>query len=106
KQFIMMTRSKTMEPSSGVNLERFLASYAAHGAYQLAPAVIVDERSKPDFLIEYALQLRTLHVRDAWQVGLHDPDIVGLAPTDDPIIPGGDVEVPVREALAWLRRRR
>jgi len=106
KQFIMMTRSNTMGPSSGVNLERFLASYAARRAYQLAPAVILDERSKPDFLIEYALQLRTLHVRDGWQVGLHDPDIAGLAPSDDPIIPDGDAEVPVREALAWLRTRR
>ena len=46
---------------------------------------------------------RELNVRDAWQIGRNDPDVVGIREDDDPIVPDGQQNAPVLEVLRWLQ---
>jgi hypothetical protein len=46
------------------------------------------------------------NVRDAWQVGRHDPDTTGIREDDNPIIPSkNEKDAPVLEVLGMLRAR-
>ena len=99
----MVSRCNTMAPTSDANLQRFLGSYEAAGRYYLAGAVITDERSRPVPVSDVYIAKRELNVRDAWQIGRNNPDVVGIREDDDPIIPAGEQDAPVLEVMRWLQ---
>jgi hypothetical protein len=104
KFVVMMSRVNQMDPTSSANLDRFLASYARHGAYDLlpavAPAAIEDVRPVTDL----SIRKRELVVIDAWQVGANDPEATAISEENTPIIPPGrEADAPVLEVL---RKRR
>lgn len=103
KTVFMVSRSNTMVPTSGVNLQRFLRSYDAAGRYFLAGAVNRDEQSGPVPVSDVHIGKRELNVRNAWQIGRNDPDVVGIREDDDPIIPPGQQDAPVLEVLRLLQ---
>jgi hypothetical protein len=92
-----------MAPTSDANLQRFLGSYEAASRYYLAGAVITDEQSRPVPVSDVYIAKRELNVRDAWQIGRNDPDVVGIRDDDDPIIPAGQQDAPVLEVMRWLQ---
>jgi hypothetical protein len=92
-----------MVPTSDANLQRFLRSYEAAGCYSLAGAVITDEQSSPVPVSDVDIAKRELNVRDAWQIGRNDPDVVGIREDDDLIIPAGQQDAPILEVLRWLQ---
>jgi hypothetical protein len=100
----MVSRGDTMAPTSDANLQRFLRSYEAAGRYYLAGAVITDEQSSPVPVSAVYIAKRELNVRDAWQIGRNDPDVVGIREDDDPIIPAGQQDAPVLKVLRWLQQ--
>jgi hypothetical protein len=99
----MVSRCNTMAPTSDANLQRFLGSYEAASRYYLAGAVITDEQSRPVPVSDVYIAKRELNVRDAWQIGRNDPDVVGIRDDDDPIIPAGQQDAPVLDVLRWLQ---
>ena len=105
KQGIMISRINTMVPSSDYNLTQFLQSFKQIGGYFLAPAVIEEEMSPLLPLLETCIAKRDLFVREAWEIGRHDPDCMGIKPDDDPSIPHEQANAPVLELLTWLRAR-
>ena len=105
RYWVMLARVNTMEPASPVNLERFLSNYQAAGEYYLAHAVLRQGSSAVRPIRENCLIKRELNVREAWQIGRHDPDIAGILEDDDPIIPEGRDDAPVLELLRWKRSR-
>jgi hypothetical protein len=102
---ILVSRVQTMEPSSGQNLERFLSSYQKAGAYHLIHAIIRHDRGPPEPVWGNCILKKELIVRDAWQIGRNDPDMVGISEDDDPIIPTEQANAPVLELLRWRRER-
>jgi hypothetical protein len=50
-----------------------------------------------------AIQKSGLFVRNAWEIGMGDIDVIGLSPDDDPIVPAGVENPPCNEVLAFLR---
>ncbi len=52
---------------------------------------------------QFALAKRQLDIREAWQIGENDPDLVALSEDDDPIVPEGVTNPPVNKAL--MRKR-
>lgn len=100
---ILICRLNTMEPTSDVNLMRFLSSYEAFGEYFLAPAVMRDRSSPPEFFLDQRLMKRELYVREAWKIGRNDVDAVAIKEEDEPIIPSGQENPPVLELLRWKR---
>lgn len=97
----LVSRANTMTPASDENLRRFLRSYEAAGCYLLAGAT-ADQRN-PLPVSDVFISKRELHVREAWQIGRHDPDVAGISEDDDPVIPADQPEAPVLEVLRWLR---
>ena len=76
---MVASRSLTMEASNDVNLEGFLDLYSKVGAYFLKPMVLAPGQ-QPQFIDQFSLLKRTLHVKVAADVGQHDPEYMFLAP--------------------------
>ena len=103
KQIIMMSRIHLMEPSSDYNLRRFLNSYEKFHRYALAHCILNDQGQGPTPVFDNYIVKHELHVRDAWQIGRHDPDGVGIHEDDDVIIPSDQPNAPVVELLRSKR---
>lgn len=42
---------------------------------------------------------RELNIRDAWQIGRHDPDAMAIRDDDEPLIPEGEPNPPIVDLL-------
>lgn len=84
---MMGSRVHTMEPSSTVYRDKFLEAYEEVGQFLLGVAVIDPDNPKPVPPVGGHILKSNLSVRDAWEVGLNDPDMMGVHPTDDVVIP-------------------
>lgn len=104
--FFMVSRGKTMEPTSDRNLSAFLNSYSVVKRFFLAPGLFRKGMPEPKILFEEGILKREIQVRNAWEIGLNDPDTVGLSEDDKPIIPPGQKNAPVLDALRWRRENR
>jgi hypothetical protein len=100
---VMVARVHTMEPNSHENLYWFLENFHAVGQYGLAHCILEPHDHLPEVKTQYIINKRDLFVRDAWQIGPNDVDLVGLHEDDDPIIPEDQANAPVLEVL---RRKR
>lgn len=102
--FEMVSRVQRMYPSSSDNLETFLEAFQQHGRFFLVPAHMPTRKSQPEPLMEFGLGKYDLVVRDAWEIGAHDPDGIVLDPNDPPVIPSNQPNAPVLKALARMAR--
>jgi hypothetical protein len=98
---MIVSRIHTMTPASTSNLDRFLQAYTEARSYVLAPGWI-SPTGEPVFG-EPQITKKTLHVREAWQLGRHDPDSPAVDPDDDVIIPAGEKNAPCTELQRWAR---
>jgi hypothetical protein len=103
--FEAVSRINRMHPSCNRNLEVFLDAFKRHGHFLLVPAHFPSRQSQPEELMQYSLCKYELEVREAWEIGEHDPDIMVLDPDDPPVIPANQINAPVLMALAWKARR-
>jgi hypothetical protein len=94
-----------MTPETTKNLDNFLEVYRRSARYFLAPAVVRPGDETPDLMTENIIGKFDLEVRDAWEIGINDPDIVALDPEDLPVIPPLVVDAPVLGALERLRSK-
>ena len=101
--FLMLTRINTMEPTSNKNLDGFLASYNVMKSFYLAPAICQNDSREPEPL-ENGILKHELIVKNAWEMGRNDIDVCGMRADDDPIIPEGQQQAPILEALEWLKK--
>lgn len=102
--FSMMTRTHTMEPDNDRNLDMFLKVFADCGSFILTWAVIPGNMTTPEPDYENMIYTDVLTVREAWSVGLNDPDMVAIHHGDDPIIPDGK-DAPVLQVLDFLKSK-
>jgi hypothetical protein len=94
---VMIARIHTMEPSSSENLKRFLDSYEVCKSYILTLGFRVGQHI--DLAPKNQLLKQELVVREAWEIGLNDIDVVAIREDDDPVVPDGQECAPVLEAL-------
>jgi len=101
-----LARMHTMEAVTGENLDRFITSYRKFGQYVLAYAVINEATGVPSLRIGEGLAKREIGIREAWEIGRHDSDGVGVFPGDNPVVPTEHVsDAPVLELLAFKRKQ-
>lgn len=79
-------RSNTMTPTSSENLERFLADYKKYSCFWMVPGTF-GEDGRPDMDRSLSILKEKVIIRDAWEIGLNDPDSTLIRKVDDPIIP-------------------
>ena len=104
KVVMFVSRIQRMSPDTSKNLDNFLAAYKEAGAFLLAPAQLTRDITNPQMpFVQLAIGKRQLDLRQAWQIGENDPDGIALAEDDEPIIPAGVTDPPVKKAM--IRRR-
>lgn len=75
--FIITSRVNTMQPTTDVNLNRFLREYDSYGCYFIAPAIIsVSEQPWP--IDKLKILKGHLNVKDASEIGDHDVERMAL----------------------------
>lgn len=84
---VIISRSKTMEPTSSVNLGRFLEDYNRFGCYVIAPAIVSDVVD-PWPIENLQILKRNLVIKDAADIGEHDLEKMAFRPGEL-----GDTEV-------------
>jgi len=100
----LISRTHRMDPPDHVNLDRFLEKMNQTGWYVLLPVHYIDDSLPPEPFWKYGIAKRKISIREAWQIGPNDPDVVALRPDDDPIIPDAVENPPVLRALKkWVR---
>jgi hypothetical protein len=103
---ITMSRSKKMDSVRQNTMRDFHRFREQYGCYYLAPAVMRTSASAPQLLPDVSILKRDVVIRSAWEIGVNDPDISALRHEDEPLVPDGVENPPVREALEWLRSKR
>lgn len=103
KVVVTVSRINRMTPETTANLDHFLAYYRRYGEYLLVPAVM---DNPPHLEMSCFLAKKHLHVREAWEISENDPDASVLQDEDDPIVPVGVTDPPVKKALERMRAMR
>jgi len=104
KVILPVSRIQRMSPDTSTNLDNFLAAYKKVGAFLLAPAQLTKDVTNPQMpFVQLAIGKRNLDLRQAWQIGENDPDLLALVGYDEPLIPAGVTDPPVNGALAQIR---
>lgn len=101
----VINRIQTMEPSSDNNLSAFLDRFGLTGEYHLGYAVLTGESPQEFHVAESVIAKRELNIRQAWEIGPHDMEVVGILVGDDPIIPEDQENAPVLDLLRRLEGR-
>lgn len=104
KTVLFVSRINRMTPESTKNLDWFISSYKRHGAFILAPAEIKDKQGNP--FPQLGIVKRTIHIRNAWEIGENDQDMSALQDDDDPIVPVGVDDAPLRKAMLRMKELR
>ncbi len=102
-----MSRVNRMDPTSHANLTAFTTDYQAFGGYALVPAVWDQSQTQPEFLWDapYIVK-RGIYIRDAWEIGLNDPDSTVLQDTDEPVVPDDRQHYPALEVIQREKSRK
>ncbi len=101
-----VSRINTMNPLSLENLDRFIEGYRVNGSYFLTAALGGPNVGGIQLLRDVQLLKHEIHIRQAWEIGRHDPDGVAILESDSPIIPKEVKDAPVVKLLEWKRQRR
>ena len=104
KFFLFISRIQRMSPETSINLDNFITIYKRMGTFFLAPVRISTTEGVLEMpSAQLSIAKRQLDIREAWQIGENDPDVVALYEDDEPIIPSGVTDPPVNKAL--MRKR-
>lgn len=96
--FFTNARINTMTPDSSENLENIIRLYQGAGQYVLAP--MSSPKDGPPVLIsELGIIKSDLFIRDAYEVGLNEPEAVAIREDDEPLIPDGISDAPIHAVL-------
>lgn len=103
KVFTMVSRINRMDAATSLNLNRFLDSYDVHRRFWLMPTFM--EGNEPILEHEVGIEITSLNVRNAWEIGMNDIDCAGVLPDDEVIVPEGVASPPVLRLQQWKRER-
>jgi hypothetical protein len=76
KLIIQTSRCNEMFPKSPANLNNFLSEYKRAGKFVLVPSTMDAETNMPEPIGKYALGKDNLVIRQAWEIGPNDPDVI------------------------------
>lgn len=106
KIFTTMSRYLRLDASTPENLNRFLRTFGDVGSFGLAPAITAEGRDFPEPLFDLIQPRQDLVIRPAWTIDDNDPDIYVVQDDDDPVIPDGETNPPIKRAMERLRALR
>ena len=105
RMLVMTARINTMTPDSPQNLVRLMEEYRDAGQYILAP-MGSPHNGAPELVQSIGILKRELIIKEAFEIGLNEPEVVGIRQDDNPIIPDGILNAPVLEVLERAKEMR
>lgn len=88
KVVMFVSRIQRMSPKTSRNLDNFVTAYRKMKKFFIAPARIsASGEILENPSAQFAIAKRQLDIREAWQIGENDPDILALHEDDEPIVP-------------------
>ena len=107
KVFISVSRINRMSPNTSINLDNFVKVYKKMETFFLAPVRISASGGILEMpSAQLSIAKRQLDIREAWQIGENDLDVISLYEDDEPIIPAEVTDPPVNKALMRKRSAR
>lgn len=106
RKFAVVNRMLDMTPSTDVNLQTFLSIYSKTGKFILQIGTLGPngQLAMPKADEALGIELQHLTVVPAWQIGADSQLMGALGNIDDPFIPEGIAEPPIRTAFETLKR--
>lgn len=96
----VVARINTMTPLNSKNLDSFLAACKKAESYILSYAVVKNEQLVPPSSYNRKMIRKfDISVIEAWEIGPNDIEITAIRENDDPIIPDGVIDPPIRESF-------
>jgi len=108
RHLTMVSRIHEMRPQSSHTIDLLLEFQAQQEGIFLAPGMMViqtDGSIGLELDEHHQLLIRQVLVREAWEIGMHDPEILAIRSGDKPIIPKHVIDAPVLEVLAKRERK-
>jgi hypothetical protein len=102
----MVCRANRMNPDTPHNLNGFLSRFYEMKSYVVMPAFYIKPSLPAEASPDLGIGIKALRVCEAWQIDEHDPDIFGLSPDMDPIIPEGVNDPPIYRAFKSIQKIR
>lgn len=98
--YFVLSRINRMDPTNSTNLANF------EKAYQSAKVCFIAPCSMKTFVpeLQYAIQLKEIVIRNAWEIGENDMDISGVPEDCEPIIPAGIENPPIFNSIRYKKR--
>lgn len=100
---ISSSRFHLMTAATNENIVRLKQAYARFGYIGLSASAIINNQMSFDADKRYnkVIPIRNIEFREAWTIGVNEPESVVILPSDDVIIPDGHkVDAPVLEVIA------
>lgn len=104
-RIFVTSKMKTMENADPRHLENFSKAFAASESYALVPVTLSDDGRPPKFHFDLSILKHEIVIREAWTIGLNDPDGMAVSPSINPIIPEGHENAPILELIKWQKKR-
>lgn len=105
KHFIVQTKLCTMNAESHANLNLFLDTFAKTKFFWFAPAYGVPGMTQPKPSLELGFLCRDIVIRNAWEIGVNDLDLVAVSANAEPVIPPDVKNAPVLELIKKRKER-
>lgn len=105
KLIAFMSRIHKMDATSPDNLNRFLKSHSIIDAFLITPAFVTSEfdgSQVPEVETNLGIIIHSVNVRNAWEIGPRDLDLIGISKGDKPIVPKDIDNPPVYDLLENL----
>ncbi|MEQ1750548.1 MAG: hypothetical protein ABL974_14065, partial [Prosthecobacter sp.] len=101
--FMVMSRCNTMEPKSDHNLRSFLVQYQQFRCYWIIYATLAPDGGSIQPVLSSSILKKSIVIRNAWEIGIHDEDCMAIQPDDDPFIPPEVADPPIQGLLKWMK---
>lgn len=103
---LITSKMKTMEDPNPENLANFRRAYAVVKKYSLIPVSLTKDGDPPEFHFDLAITKNEINIREAWTVGMNDPDSMAVTPDTTPIIPDGEENAPILDVIKFQQSRK
>lgn len=99
RHFSVTARFHQMTPDNPVNMQRIEQAIGLKKKFLFCPAEITNDGKVVEPYFDEAIIKSSINLKNAWELGINDPESVVILEDDDPIIPSEIKNAPVLEIM-------
>jgi hypothetical protein len=97
KIHMLTSRIHEMNPENSNNLDMFEGTFKILKKYIFFPSST--DVLLPEHYLKYGIIKSKITIKNAWQIGIDDPNQVAIHDTDEPVLPEGIEDIPILSLL-------